>query len=105
VGCLGGECLNECASSQVELIDASSLVSKHDAGLVDDCGANDSFSIEVRNAGTVGVYNMTIKEELPAGLKLNDTPVVSGATPTFTDYSNPSLLIWEFIVLNVTFLN
>ena len=96
VGCLGCVCQNKSATSRVELIDAEMLVSKHDAGLVDDCGANDKFSIEVRNAGTVSVYNMSIREELPFGLKLNDTPVVSGAVPSGVNYSIPGILIWHF---------
>jgi len=52
---------------------------------VDDCGANDPFSIEVRNSAAAYVYNLTIKRAASAGLKLNDTPVVSGAV-TSTNY-------------------
>ena len=96
IGCGGKVCQNVSKSSQVELVSAELLVAKHDAGKVDDCGANDPFKIEVRNSAAAYVYNLTIRELLPAGLKLNDTPVVSGALPTSTDYSNPAILIWRF---------
>ena len=96
IGCGGKVCQNVSDSSQVELVVTELLVAKHDAGKVDDCGANDPFSIEVRNSAAAYVYNLTIRELLPAGLKLNDTPVVSGAVPTSTDYSNPAILIWRF---------
>ena len=95
IGCGGNVCQNISASSRVELVDSQLLVARHDAGKVDDCGADDPFSIEIRNAGAY-VYNLTITEQLPAGLKLNDTPLVSGAAPTSTDYSNPGLLVWRF---------
>ena len=95
IGCGGKECQNVSKSSQVELVDAQLLVAKHEAGMVDDCKANDPFSIEVINTATY-VYNLSIKEILPAGLKLNDTPVVSGAVNTSFDNSNPSVLIWWF---------
>ena len=95
IGCGGNVCQNISASSRVELIDSQLLVARHDAGKVDDCGADDPFFIEIRNAGGY-VYNLTIKEQLPAGLKLKDTPIVSGAALSSADYSNPGLLIWRF---------
>ncbi len=96
IGCGGTECQNVSKSSQVELVITELLVAKHQVGKVDDCGANVPFSIEVRNSAAAYVYNLSIKEILPAGLKLNDTPVVTGATLTSFDYSNPSILIWSF---------
>ncbi|MCX6679060.1 MAG: hypothetical protein NTX42_01655 [Methanothrix sp.] len=96
ISCGGGlPCQNLSDSSRVELVDAQLLVAKHEAGKVDDCKANDPFSIEVRNTAAY-VYNLSIKEILPTGLKLNDTPVVSGAVPTSFDNSNPAILIWWF---------
>ncbi|MCK9565670.1 MAG: DUF11 domain-containing protein [Methanothrix sp.] len=95
VGCGGVECQNVSASSRVELVDAQLLVAKHEAGRVDDCKANDPFLIEVSNIAAY-VYNLSVKEILPAGLKLNDTPVVSGAVNTSFDNSDPSVLIWWF---------
>jgi uncharacterized repeat protein (TIGR01451 family) len=96
IGCGGKECQNVTDSSKVELVITELLVAKHQAGKVDDCGANVPFSIEVRNSAAAYVYNLSIKELLPAGLKLNDTPVVSGAVPTSFDNSNPAILIWWF---------
>jgi len=97
ISCAGlkDPCQNVSDSSHVELIDAQLLVAKHEAGKVDDCKANDPFTIEVRNTAAY-VYNLSIKEILPAGLKLNDTPVVSGAVNTSFDNSDPSVLIWYF---------
>ena len=95
ISCGGVECQNVSASSKVELVDAELLVAKHEAGRVDDCKANDPFLIEVSNTAAY-VYNLSIKETLPAGLKLNDTPVISGAVNTSFDNSNPSVLIWYF---------
>jgi|WetSurMetagenome_2_1015567.scaffolds.fasta_scaffold00702_10 uncharacterized repeat protein (TIGR01451 family) len=95
LSCGGSECQNVSASSKVELVDARLLVAKHEAGRVDDCKANDPFLIEVINTAS-NVYNLSIKETLPPGLKLNDTPIVSGAVNTSFDNSNPSVLIWYF---------
>jgi len=95
IGCGGSVCQNVSDSSLVELVSPELLVGRHEAGRVDDCGSNASFLIEVRNAGPVYVYNMTISELLPAGLQLNGTPTVTGAALTGSDYSgNP--LIWRF---------
>lgn len=95
IACGGNVCQNIRAASRVEMVDSQLLVARHDAGKVDDCGADDPFSIEIRNAGEY-VYNLTIKEQLPAGLKLNSTPLVSGAALSSADYSNPGILIWRF---------
>ncbi len=95
ISCGAVECQNVSASSMVELVDARLLVAKHEAGRVDDCKDNDPFLIEVSNTATF-VYNLSIKETLPPGLKLNDTPVISGAVNTSFDNSNPSVLIWYF---------
>ena len=95
IGCGGTECQNVSKSSQVELVDAELLVARHEAGKVDDCKDNDPFLIEVSNTAAY-VYNLSVKEILPAGLKLNDTPVISGAVNTSFDNSDPSVLIWYF---------
>lgn len=95
VACGGQECQNVSDSSRVELVDSKMIVAKHEAGLVDDCGTNDSFTIDVRNTGPTRVYNVSISELLPVGLKLNGTPAVTGAVPTSTDYSG-SPLLWRF---------
>jgi uncharacterized repeat protein (TIGR01451 family) len=95
VGCGGYECQNVSDSSRVELVGTQMQVARHEAGPVDDCGTNDTFTIEVRNTGPTRVYNVSISELLPAGLELNGTPTVTGAVPTSTDYSgNP--LLWRF---------
>jgi uncharacterized repeat protein (TIGR01451 family) len=94
-GCGGSECQNVTDSSRVELVNSKMLVSRHEAGLVDECGENASFLIEVRNAGPVRVYNLSIEELLPAGLKLNGTPTVTGLAPTWSDITG-SPLIWRF---------
>ena len=94
-GCGGMECQNISAHSRVELVNAQILAAKHDVGLVDDCGSNTTFFIQIRNGGPVAAYNVTVNDTLPAGLKLNGTPVVTGLTPTSEDYSgNP--LVWKF---------
>ena len=95
ISCGGWECQNVSASSRVELVDAQLLVARHEAGRVDDCKANTPFFIEVSNIAT-NVYNLSVREILPAGLKLNDTPVISGAVNTSYDNSDPSVLIWWF---------
>lgn len=95
IGCGGDECQNISASSRVELVSSQLLVARHDAGKVDDCGRGTPFVIEVRSAGAY-VYNLTVNEQLPNGLRLNGTPYVSGALPTSSDFSNPGLLIWRF---------
>jgi len=95
IGCGGDECQNISATSHVELVSSRLLVARHDAGKVDDCGGITPILIELRSAGAY-VYNLTITEELPAGLKLNGTPSVSGAAPSSSDFSTPGLLIWRF---------
>ncbi len=95
ISCGDVECQNVSASSKVELVDAELLVARHEAGRVDDCKANTPFFIEVSNT-VAKVYNLSIKETLPAGLKLNDTPVISGAVNTSFDNSDPSVLVWYF---------
>ncbi|NPV61507.1 MAG: hypothetical protein HPY61_02575 [Methanotrichaceae archaeon] len=95
IGCGGAVCQNVSDSSRVELVSSQIFAAKHEAGRIDDCGSNAPFLIEIRNGGLVSAYNMTVRELLPAGIKLNDTPIVSGATLTSSDYGgNP--LIWRF---------
>ncbi len=95
IGCGGDECQNISASSRVELVPSQLLVARHDAGKVDDCGGITPVVLEVRTAGAY-VYNLTVIEQLPAGLRLNGTPFVSGAAPSSSDFSTPGRLIWWF---------
>jgi len=72
------------------------MIIKHLAGVIDECGDNTSFMIEVKNVGETYAYDMNITELLPSGLQyVAGSSTVTGATPSSTNFTgNP--LIWEF---------
>ena len=96
-GCGGGECKTPVSdSSIVELVNGSLLIARHDADPIDDCGGNSTFVIEVKNGADPTLYNVSITENLPAGLEyVAGSSQVAGASTTSTDFSgNP--LEWRF---------
>jgi len=64
------------------------LVSKHDAGKVDDCGANDPFSSKLGILPLLYVYQFDHKRGCFSGLKLNEHPFVFWVG--LYHYSNPA---------------
>lgn len=94
-GCGGSPCQSLTDDSIVVGLTPVVVVSKHDAGVVDDCGANASFTIQFGVADAYA-YNLSASELLPAGLKyVPGSYVVTGASPTSVDLSaNP--LRWHF---------
>lgn len=71
------------------------VVAKHDAGVVDDCGANTTFTIQADVFGA-NAYNLSISELLPAGLIfVPGSDIVTGANATSKNLAgNP--LVWNF---------
>ena len=71
------------------------VVAKHDAGVVDDCGANTTFTIQADVIGA-NAYNLSISELLPAGLNfVPGSDIVTGANATSKNLTgNP--LVWNF---------
>ncbi|MGB3943264.1 MAG: hypothetical protein WBK88_00535, partial [Methanothrix sp.] len=65
-GCGGDLCQSPVTdSSVVLLVDGELIIARHDADPIDDCGANSTFVIEVRNAAGPTLYNITVNETLP----------------------------------------
>ena len=94
-GCNGSDCQTVPDDSQVIGLEPAIVVSKHDAGVMDDCGGPATFTIQadVLNANA---YNASVSELLPAGLiYVPGSYNVTGAVPTSMSLSgNP--LIWNF---------
>jgi len=95
-GCGGVYCQEVSDTSRVELPPTRLLIIRHDVGLVDECGDETTFEIEVRNVGETNAYDINITELLPDGLRyVAGSSHVVGANPSSTDFSgNP--LIWNF---------
>jgi len=96
-GCGGDECQTPVSDySTVELVGGSLLIARHDVSLIDDCGENSTFVIEVKNGADKTFYNVSITDELPVGLEyIAGSSVVTGAFTTSTNFSgNP--LEWRF---------
>lgn len=95
-GCGGEECQNVSDTARIELPRTWIAVTRHEADLVDDCGANASFFIEVRNRGKTYAYAINVSELLPAGLQyVPGSANVTGANLTSENLSgNP--LAWYF---------
>jgi uncharacterized repeat protein (TIGR01451 family) len=81
---------------RVELPPTRLMIVKHLAGVIDECGDNASFLIEVKNVGETYAYDVNITELLPSGLQyVAGSSNVTGAVPSSTDFTgNP--LIWKF---------
>lgn len=94
-GCSGIPCQSLDDDSTVVGLTPSIVLSKHDAGVIDDCGANASFTIQF-GVTDAYAYNLSASELLPAGLKyVPGSYDVSGAVPTSVDLgANP--LRWHF---------
>lgn len=71
------------------------VAAKHDAGVVDDCGANTTFTIQADVFGA-NAYNLSISELLPAGLIfVPGSDIVTGTNATSKNLAgNP--LEWNF---------
>ncbi|MBN1761662.1 MAG: DUF11 domain-containing protein [Methanomicrobia archaeon] len=95
-GCGGEECQNVSDTSQVAIPRTWIAVTRHEADLVDECGANASFFIEVKNRGKTYAYNINVSELLPDGLQyVAGSANVTGAIPSSENLSgNP--LAWYF---------
>jgi len=95
-GCEAGTCQEVNDTSRVEFPPTRLMIIKHLAGVIDECGDNASFLIEVKNVGETYAYDINVSELLPLGLQYVDgSSTVTGATPSSTDFTgNP--LIWEF---------
>ena len=80
----------------VEISSMGLRIIKHLAGVIDECGDNASFLIEVKNVGETYAYDMNITELIPSGLQyVAGSSTVTGATPSSTNFTgNP--LVWEF---------
>jgi len=90
-------CQNESDFSTVEIVDGQLVVGRHDAEPVDDCGEPSHFVIEVRNGADPTVYNISVIEQLPAGLQyILGSSNVTGKTPSFTNFGNLSAPEWMF---------
>ncbi|MDF0589564.1 isopeptide-forming domain-containing fimbrial protein, partial [Methanotrichaceae archaeon Mx] len=96
-GCGDEECQTPVIDfSVVELVDGELIIARHDADPIDDCGANSTFVIEVRNGAGPTLYNITVKETLPQGLEyVSGSAQVTGANPTSTSLSG-RYLEWRF---------
>ena len=96
-GCGGDECQTPVTdSSVVLLVDGELLIARHDADPIDDCGANSTFVIEVKNGAGPTLYNITVNETLPEGLQYVDgSAQVTGASTTSTSLSG-RFLEWRF---------
>ena len=94
-GCGGIPCQSLDDDSTVVGLTPSIVLSKHDAGVIDDCGANASFTIQF-GVTDAYAYNLSASELLPAGLKyVPGSYAVTGAVPTSVDLgANP--LRWHF---------
>ncbi len=94
-GCSGSSCQEIPDDSTVIGLKPTVLIAQHKAGVMDDCGANTTFTIEAAIADAYA-YNLTMSELLPAGLAyVPGSSIVTGATPTSTSLAgNP--LVWRF---------
>lgn len=94
-GCGGSSCQSLADDSTVVGLTPAVVVGKHDAGVVDDCGANATFTIQF-GVSDAYAYNLSASELLPTGLKyVPGSYTVAGATPTSVDLTaNP--LRWHF---------
>ncbi|WP_048144495.1 DUF7507 domain-containing protein [Methanothrix harundinacea] len=96
-GCGDEECQTPVTdSSVVLLVDGQLLISRHDAEPIDDCGDNSSFLIVVRNGAGPTLYNVSVKEALPAGIEyVPGSSQVAGGSTTSTNFSGGDLE-WRF---------
>lgn len=94
-GCGGSSCQSLADDSKVIGMSPVVMVGKHDAGVVDDCGANTTFTIQFLVMDAYA-YNISVSELLPTGMVyVPGSSNVTGATPTALELaSNP--LRWRF---------
>ncbi|MFQ6092385.1 MAG: lamin tail domain-containing protein [bacterium] len=95
-GCGGDVCESVEDSSVVELLASRLMIARHEAEVIDQCGAAATFTTDVFNIGQTNAYDIEVTVWLPPGLQyVTGSSSVADSTPTSTDFSgNP--LIWRF---------